>query len=36
MTQHPRAERPMDQQVDDMLEPVRTLVHTRRASSRSF
>ena len=28
MTQHPHAERPIDQQVDDMLEPVRTLMHT--------
>ena len=28
MTQHHRAERPIDQQVDEMLEPIRTLVHT--------
>jgi hypothetical protein len=36
MTQHPRAERPMDQQVDDMLEPVRTMVHTAASVQSEF
>ena len=36
MTQHPRAERPIDQQVDDMLEPVRTLMHTAASVQSEF
>jgi hypothetical protein len=36
MTQHPRAERPMDQQVDDVLEPVRTMVHTAASVQSEF
>jgi hypothetical protein len=36
MTQHRRAERPIDQQVDDMLEPVRTLMHTTASVQSEF
>lgn len=36
MAQHHRAERPIDQQVDEMLEPVRTLVHTATSVQSEF
>ena len=36
MTQHPHAERPIDQQVDDMLEPIRTLVQTATSVQSEF
>jgi len=36
MTQHHRAERPIDQRVDDMLEPIRTVVHTAASVQSEF
>jgi hypothetical protein len=36
MTQQSRAERPMDQQVDNMLDPVRTMVHTAASIQSEF